>query len=143
MKIKTWQERCKEHPDHNGIVSDGMILARMQEEIDDLRAVIEQAEKLQSNADHVVLEKGTNDCVCTHCGQRSHMRLPMPISVMTETIDTFIEAHRQCKKPRQWQGLTDEETAVIMVQELGVDEDIDALSCFARAVEAKLREKNT
>ena len=41
MKIKTWQERCKDHPDHNGIVSDGMIRARMQEEIDELRAAIE------------------------------------------------------------------------------------------------------
>jgi hypothetical protein len=40
--IKTWQERCEEHPDHNGIVSDGMIMARMQEEIDELRAALEQ-----------------------------------------------------------------------------------------------------
>jgi len=36
--IKTWQQRCDEHPDHDGIVSDGMIQARMQEEIDELRA---------------------------------------------------------------------------------------------------------
>jgi len=36
--IKTWQQRCEEHPDHNGIVTDGMIQARMQEEIDELRA---------------------------------------------------------------------------------------------------------
>ena len=40
--IKTWQQRCEEHPDHNGIVSEGMIQARMQEEIDELRAAIEQ-----------------------------------------------------------------------------------------------------
>lgn len=39
--IKTWQQRCEEHPDHNGIVSDEMIRARMQEEIDELRAAIE------------------------------------------------------------------------------------------------------
>ena len=45
--------------------------------------------------------------------------------------------------PRQWQELTDEEIAVIMVQELGVDEDIDAMSYFARAVEANLRERNS
>ena len=44
MRINTWQERCKEHPDHNGIVSDEMIRARMQEEIDELRAAIEQAQ---------------------------------------------------------------------------------------------------
>ena len=36
--IKTWRQRCEEHPDHNGIVSDGMIQARMQDEIDELRA---------------------------------------------------------------------------------------------------------
>ena len=39
--IKTWQQRCEEHPDHDGIVSDEMIRARMQEEIDELRAAIE------------------------------------------------------------------------------------------------------
>ena len=35
--IKTWQQRCEEYPDHDGIVSEGMIRARMQEEIDELR----------------------------------------------------------------------------------------------------------
>ena len=43
MRIKTWRQRCEEHPDHDGIVSEGMIQARMQEEIDELRAAIEQA----------------------------------------------------------------------------------------------------
>lgn len=38
MKIKTWIERCAEHPDHQtGIVSYSMVQARMQEEIEDLR----------------------------------------------------------------------------------------------------------
>ena len=40
--IKTWRQRCEEHPDHNGIVNEGMIQARMQEEIDELRAALEQ-----------------------------------------------------------------------------------------------------
>lgn len=48
--IKTWQERCEEHPDHNGIVSDGMIQARMQEEIDELRAAIETRSKRLAKA---------------------------------------------------------------------------------------------
>ena len=39
--IKTWQQRCEEHPDHEGIVSEGMIMARMQEEIDELRERID------------------------------------------------------------------------------------------------------
>ena len=43
--IKTWQQRCEEHPDHNGIVTEQVIRDRMQEEIDDLRQAIEQAEK--------------------------------------------------------------------------------------------------
>ena len=40
-KIKTWNERCEEHPDHQtGMVSNSMIQARMQEEIDELRAAL-------------------------------------------------------------------------------------------------------
>ena len=43
--IKTWQERCEEHPDHEGIVSEGVIRARMQEEIDELRQALAQQEQ--------------------------------------------------------------------------------------------------
>ena len=44
--IKTWKERCQEHPDHQtGMVSHTMIQARMQEEIDDLRAALAQPEQ--------------------------------------------------------------------------------------------------
>ena len=50
--IKTWVERCDEHPDHqSGMVSNGMIQARMQEEIDDLR---EENERLRAD---LALEK--------------------------------------------------------------------------------------
>jgi hypothetical protein len=41
--IKTWRERCEEHPDHEGIVTEQMIRNRMQEEIDELRQAIEDA----------------------------------------------------------------------------------------------------
>lgn len=44
MRIKTWQERCEEHPDHEGIVTERMIRNRMQEEIDELRQAIAEAE---------------------------------------------------------------------------------------------------
>jgi hypothetical protein len=38
-EIKTWHQRCMEHPDHQtGMVSDEMIRARMCEEIEELRA---------------------------------------------------------------------------------------------------------
>jgi hypothetical protein len=41
--IKTWEQRCEEHPNHqSGMVSHGMIQARMQEEIDALRAALAQ-----------------------------------------------------------------------------------------------------
>ena len=44
--IKTWRERCEEHPDHQtGMVSEGMIRARMQEEIDELRQALEEKQK--------------------------------------------------------------------------------------------------
>ena len=40
--IKTWNERCEEHPDHQtGMISERMIQARMQEEIDELRQALE------------------------------------------------------------------------------------------------------
>jgi hypothetical protein len=39
--IKTWNERCEEHPDHQErIISERMIQARMQEEIDELRQAL-------------------------------------------------------------------------------------------------------
>lgn len=41
--IPTWHERAMRHPDHqSGMVSKGMIRARMAEEIADLRAEIER-----------------------------------------------------------------------------------------------------
>ena len=40
-QIKTWHERCEEHPDHQErIISESMIQARMQEEIDELRQAL-------------------------------------------------------------------------------------------------------
>ena len=45
-EIKTWHQRCMEHPDHQtGMVSDGMIHSRMCEEIEELRARVEVMEK--------------------------------------------------------------------------------------------------
>ena len=82
--IKTWRERCEEHPDHEGIVSEQMIRFRMQEEIDELRQAFEQAET------------------------------------------------------RKWVGLTDEE----IDKAVKSCNTVDTYKYF-RAIEAKLREKNT
>ena len=42
--IKDFNQRCEEHKDHQtGMISTGMLACRMQEEIDELRAYIEQS----------------------------------------------------------------------------------------------------
>lgn len=64
-----------------------------------LRERLALDEERQYDADHVVLEKGTNDCVCTHCGQRYHIHMPVPMSIMTAIVDAFLEAHHHCEKP--------------------------------------------
>ena len=63
-----------------------------------MRERMAQSENRQYDADHVVLEKGTNDCVCMHCGQRYHIHMPVPMSIMTAIVDAFIEAHHKCEK---------------------------------------------
>ena len=83
--IKTWNERCEDHPDHNGIVSEAMIQARMQEEIDELRA------------------------------------------------------------QRQWKSLTDDEIDRVTDQQWATNNNkpiYAAHKAYARAIEAKLKEKN-
>jgi len=44
--IDIWNERCHKNEDHNGIVTNAMIQARMQEEIDELRCVYDCARTL-------------------------------------------------------------------------------------------------
>jgi hypothetical protein len=45
-RIKTWSERCEEHPDHQErIITERMIQERMQEEIDELRQALEEKQE--------------------------------------------------------------------------------------------------
>ncbi len=44
---------------------------------------------------------------------------------------------------REWQGLTDDEIQQTLWKELGIGQDDDEIAEFARAIEAKLKEKNT
>lgn len=62
--IPTWHERAMAHPDHqNGMISEGMIRARMCEEIADLRAEIErQARHIEELRDKIDAEKS---CCCS------------------------------------------------------------------------------
>jgi hypothetical protein len=48
--VLTWAQRCETHPDHDGVVTEDMIRARMQEEIDALRAALAAAPQ-QKRAD--------------------------------------------------------------------------------------------
>jgi hypothetical protein len=41
-EIKTWQQRCMEHHQNGQMVSEGMLRARMFEEIEELRAEVER-----------------------------------------------------------------------------------------------------
>ena len=44
---------------------------------------------------------------------------------------------------REWQGLTDEEVSEILDREIGFNSCFGPETDFARAIEAKLKEKNT
>jgi len=48
-EIKTWQQRCDEHPDHeSGMISNQMIMDRMQEEIDELRQALQGPDQVKA-----------------------------------------------------------------------------------------------
>lgn len=40
--IKDYAERCEEHPGHQGIVTSQMVMERLLDEIEELRAYIEE-----------------------------------------------------------------------------------------------------
>ena len=118
--IKTWQQRCEEHPDHEGIVTEQMIRDRMQEEIDELR----QGEHIKCIV---------KDCQ-NHIGQGRFVgNLCSPCHEFLSTGNgVYSQAYRNTK--REWVGLTDEERRQIVL-----DDPFD----WVAAVEAKLKEKNT
>lgn len=131
--IKTWQQRCEEHPDHDGIVSEGMIQARMQEEIDELRAAIEQAQE------PVAWMYVNTDGECEQIEYETPPDDPSITPLYTA--------------PRQWQGLTDDEIKAPIqraMQYFGFDSTQYSLGGMAtigfyglvKEIEAKLREKN-
>ena len=47
-RVKTFAQRCDEHPEHEGIVTHAMVLARVTEEAEELR---ETARELESIAE--------------------------------------------------------------------------------------------
>lgn len=167
-RIKTWNERCEEHPDHqHGMISDSMIQARMQEEIDELRQALEteqepvgddrvmtvvyrnvQKEDAQSFTDH---PKAVWFGWCHAPYQRD---------------DAIFKLEKAITSPpasKPWVGLTDEEVMVAAYQAgFDIHEDYeneddpeamhwwtpdgeacdDSLLKLRDLIEAKLKEKN-
>jgi IS5 family transposase len=123
--IKTWRERCEEHPDHEGIVTERMIRNRMQEEIDELRQAIAEAEDaVAAQREWVPEALRLADALDAEFVQGR-------ISNSTGR-ESAVELRRLALK--QWVGLTDDEMEALFLNEDGVR--------FARYIEAKLREKN-
>jgi hypothetical protein len=126
MSIKTWRERCETHPDHDGIVSDGMIRARMQEEIDELRQALEQAEQAPPVAWSDPSEPDSRYAFSwSWSGAGRHHSHIQPLYTA----------------PPQRQPLTNEEISKVAAPFYGVQGF--RVEAFARAIEAKLKAKNT
>ena len=119
-RIKTWSERCEEHPDHQqGMISEGMIRARMQEEIDELR------QALETEQEPVAWVTGWHDGHCV-------IRAANPSAILPIGIALYTPPPR-----REWVGLTKEEAKEISLANRPYVVDMIA------ALEAKLKEKNT
>ena len=121
--IKTWIERCEEHPDHQtGMISEGMIRARMQEEIDALRQALETEQ--EPVAWMYVNEDG-------ECEQ---------IEYGPVFDDPGVTPLYTAPPQREWVGLTDQE-----INSVCYKRDWTAPwtnTTFARAIEQALKEKN-
>jgi hypothetical protein len=124
-RIKTWRERCNEHPDHNGIVSDGMIQQRMQEEIDELRAALEQSQPPDMSA---FAQRLRSDPALAQQFFQS-------AGILGEDGELTPEYRKQLTD--RWVGLTPEEVKEISLANRPYVIDM------VRALEQRLKEKNT
>ena len=81
--IKTWSERCEEHPDHQErIITERMIQARMQEEIDELRQALEtEREWVGLTADEI-----------WQCNKASGSAVEFHICYAHQNLEDFAEA---------------------------------------------------
>ena len=117
--IKTWSERCEEHPDHQErIISERMIQARMQKEIDELRQALETEQEPVawiSEGGDVSRSKRYMDEMGFKCN---------PLYTAPS---------------KQWVGLTDEEIAQGLKESWVTEQAWQSAVWWA---EAKLKEKN-
>ena len=126
--IKTWQQRCEEHPDHQqGIVTQQMIQDRMQEEIDELRQALAQPEQEPVAWSDVVSNGGLDP--------RNAFDTASPCQTGSQCIGG------KCPEcGREWVGLTDEDLKPLCDEwKIMYGGYVDA---FAKTIEAKLKEKN-
>jgi hypothetical protein len=122
--IKTWQERCEEHPDHEGIVTEQMIRERMQEEIDELRQAL--------NVDAVNMSQERVDV--------PDFYEPMWLVDEKGNRQLVPRANRAPPK-KEWVGLTAEEKYHVLEGATGDGGRVYYDTLF-RSYEAKLKEKN-
>ena len=132
--IKTWQQRCEEHPDHQqGIVTQQMIQDRMQEEIDELRQALAQPEQEQKIKHSLAFCKSIQSRVYIGDEMVSFAKM------------TLKEAGLMPK--REWVGLTDEES-IAMLQKAAKHKSPDYCTApemaieFGRLASETLKEKN-
>jgi hypothetical protein len=121
-RIKTWSERCEEHPDHQErIITERMIQARMQEEIDELR------QALETEQEPVLWLKTWSDGSVSVLKTKSH-------AFADHELEPLYTA-----PPKQWQGLTDGEIDVLSCETVKGNKSVNWL---CKVLEAKLKEKN-
>ena len=60
-----------------------------------------------------------------------------------KTKETIFALRERLAQPDQWQGLTDEEVSKLIDNEIGFNSCWGPEEQFARAIEAKLKEKNS
>ena len=118
--IKTWSERCEEHPDHqHGMISKSMIQARMQEEIDELR----QALKTEQEPVAWISEGGDVSRSKRYMDEMGFKCNPLYTA----------------PPKREWVGLTHSQ-----IHELDWPDGVsfEDILLFVRAIEQALKEKN-
>ena len=119
--IKTWSERCEEHPDHQErIISERMIQERMQEEIDELRQALETEQEPVAWANSFDLQNF--DMKVRTCPDLHH------------TVPLYTTPPK-----REWVGLTDGEIDILSCETVKGNKSVNWL---CKVLEAKLKEKN-
>jgi hypothetical protein len=122
--IKTWNERCEEHPDHQErIISERMIQERMQEEIDELRQALETEQKPVAWASGLDFDDDQEIIPAKDKGKLGTSNCDIPLYT----------------EPKRWVGLTDGEIDILSCEMVKGDKSVNWL---CKVLEAKLREKN-